>query len=355
MDAARWGGIVALIWLVAGRASAGAVPLPDPGEQLAGIFVIGAATARDARVDVRCEGAGFEDPAARCAVRVSFVVVADDALELRATTPELVFERPRTMRGELRIDGERLDGTVTRAPGSETRVELAATFELAVTRDWRGTPWIAEPMLTRHFLFGESAAIARRGDGIVGPLVAGAGLRVQGTIEAHVDVPGGVEVWVGEQVVDGDARVTSAELDLRVGLAAPPTFDALVANGGPVLGLGWRGTTRDGDGDGRFELRLGYELALAEYVFGALAFETDFESIMESLVIEIVAPGVAFFVPSVSAGVGVVARQLGTRDADAALRLRLGAVYFSLGVSVDFDYWPAIGDWTTSVVVRLSL
>jgi len=59
--------------------------------------------------------------------------------------------------------------------------------------------------------------------------------------------------------------------------------------------------------------------------------------------------------PSASAGVGFVARQLGPRDADAAFRVRLGVGVWVVGVSADFDYWPAIGEWTASLRARVSL
>ena len=83
--------------------------------------------------------------------------------------------------------------------------------------------------------------------------------------------------------------------------------------------------------------------------------ETDLDSLYESLLVEFSLPGLIFAVPGLGVGVGAVARQLGDRDADAALRVRVSAQWFAVGLVADFDYWPVLGRWTGVVRARVSL
>jgi len=134
----------------------------------------------------------------------------------------------------------------------------------------------------------------------------------------------------------------------------PEGEPSVIQHGGPVLALGTRLDLSDED-DRRFLFRGAYELAVASYFIGSVSFESDFDSIYESVVIEAASPELLIVLPSLSAGVGFVARQLGNRDADAGLRLRTGINFIAVGVTMDFDYWPTIGDWTAVIAGRISL
>ena len=54
-------------------------------------------------------------------------------------------------------------------------------------------------------------------------------------------------------------------------------------------------------------------------------------------------------------GLGLVLTQLGPRDADAALRIRLALSSYVLGVITDFDYFPSTGTWTAGVAARVGI
>mgnify|MGYP001598565147 CR=1 FL=1 len=163
-----------------------------------------------------------------------------------------------------------------------------------------------------------------------------------------------MHVSVGAEPVLGIADVVAPRPSLALGVSGGGSDDSIVQHGGPYLAMGLRGTTAPDD-EGRFALRVGYELALVEHVIGSIAFETDFDSILESVLVEIASPELAILIPSFAAGVGLALRQLGQRDADAALRLHIGANVLSAGVAVDLDYWPAIADWTLTAVARVSV
>ena len=165
----------------------------------------------------------------------------------------------------------------------------------------------------------------------------------------------------GEEEVVG-AGVDERQLAHRVGGVVAQ--DAARRAGRTGLGLrevvhrevgGDVGTVAGGARNDRPMLRVAYEAGLGPWVFVSASFETDFDSILQSAVIDVATPQVLIFLPSLRAGTGVVARQLGPRDADVGVRLRLGASMFAAGGDVDFDYWPAIDEWTMTGALRISL
>ena len=223
---------------------------------------------------------------------------------------------------------------------------------LAITAEHRDDIFVLVPIRARHMFLGESTATRAEGDGAYGTLIEGA--VVSGPIRVHVEAPPELFVNVAGQTVESDAELPPETTNIALVLPAPEHEAQPIQDGGPLLLLGARFDLFREDG-GNFLLGGGYEVGIADYVLASLSFETNFESIMESLVVEIATPELLVIFPSLAAGVGVVARQLGNRDADAALRLRVGFNVMSVGVVSDFDYWPAIGDWTASMSCRLSI
>jgi len=96
------------------------------------------------------------------------------------------------------------------------------------------------------------------------------------------------------------------------------------------------------------------QVAAEEHFIASLWFETDTESISEALLIEVAAPGL-FILPSLAVGVGVVATQLGPRNADAALRIRMTSSSWGLGFVSDFDYFPSTGTWSAGLAGRFGI
>jgi hypothetical protein len=124
------------------------------------------------------------------------------------------------------------------------------------------------------------------------------------------------------------------------------------ANGGPALVLG--GQLRTDAPGGTPLLGLGYEVGLIEHLVLSLWFETTFQAIAQSLILELVSPGF-FILPSVAAGLGVVVTQLGPRGVDAALRLRFTVSTFAVGLVADFDYFPSDGSWNIGIAGRVGM
>lgn len=311
------------------------LPVPWPG-----LEVTGPARVRDASIVVACSEGGLAPVA--CEVRARFVLVSD----VGATA---------VVRGEptdLRVDGAP-STAFTVEPGVPVQIELAVGRELSVDEEPVDS-YVMSPLWMRHVLLGETDSFRHQGQSVSGALVWGDELLVEGAVAIEAHDTGEVAVSLdGRPIVGSDAlevRFVDVALQRQVDVTPP----GLLRNGGPTLGLGGRFDLFRDD-EGRFLLRAGYEVALTEYFFMGLEVETDFESLMESLTLEAASPSLLVIFPGVFGGVGVVARQLGNRDADAALRLRAGVQFPVVSFVGDFDYWPTIGDWTGSMVVRLSI
>lgn len=342
------------VLLATGTASASA---PRPPPSLAHLRVTGEAVLRDVSVTVRCHEPDRRGHAAHCRVSATYELGALGTVMLRAqdTWPD---EEPPG----LQLDGKPFHGASaerTLSEGERVRVVIEDSVELTAGHRFDGWPRSVRPHLVRHPVLGRTLGPWHEED-VDGALAKGSRIHVEGPIQADVE-PGPARISIGGQVVSGVRELEVPRPTVQVSLSAGPPEDTSwgpVRHGGPVLGFGSRrryGFPEDGGDSLRFLLRAGYELAFFDYLFASVWFETDFDSIMEVLLVEVASPELMVFVPSFSAGVGAVARQLGPRDADAALRLHVGGNILLLGISGDFDYWPAIGEWTASLSARISI
>lgn len=348
MDASRLAALVlpALLGLLAPTGVGASAGPPPPAPRPAGPVVFGEARVRDVQFAVRCEGAA---PPLACTLHATFSLVAVGEVRVEPSHAD------PTVGASLLVDDAPLgpDGR-TVAAGTTARVELAEPFTLSVHDTWRESFWEIAPMLARHPLLGESEAIEHRCDPFLAALVIGTRVTVEGTVHVDASAAGRARVAVDGQTVTGVLDVSTRSPSVDVSLYVPSTVP-LLRRGGPLLAVGVRYDLSLPSDQGRVLLRGGYEVGFTEWGFASLSFETDFASIMESVVVEAATPELLLFVPSLSAGVGIVARQLGGRDADAALRCRLGVGFPGIGVTGDLDYWPAVGSWTGTVVLRVSI
>ena len=159
----------------------------------------------------------------------------------------------------------------------------------------------------------------------------------------------------------GDVAANGRERRVTVTLALPPrdSVHGFVRAGGPVLAYGVRYSDVFTSGleglKDRGLVRGAWELGLGERGFVSAAIETDFDSVFESIVFDVATPDLMLTVPSLRVGGGLVARELGPRDADLGLRMRVGASVMLVGADLDLDYWPAIDDATLTSTLRVSL
>lgn len=339
--------LVLAILGVSSPALAAAMASPPPPPPPPALTVVGLATVRDVRVVVACDDRSGDLPAAECAVDVSFSITADEE-------PVHLEVEDRGRGGyELLVDAQPVSGVHTLEAGQASHVSLHLASSLAARRV-QEFQWIVPAMYVRHLVLGDVLAAHNEGAWFSTPALAGMRITVDGPVEVETTVPDFVNVSVGAEAVVGHASLDIPRPTIAIGITAPPIDHGPIQPGGPLLAAGVRFDMSNSSDDGRFLLRAGYEVGFAEHFFVSVAFETDFESIMESLVIEAATPAV-LIIPSMFAGVGVVARQLGPRDADAALRLRVGTTLLVVGLYGDFDYWPAIGEWTMSATLQASI
>lgn len=316
------------------RASAAAMAEPVVEPPRPGLLVVGTAVLERAHVSVDCS----HDPVARrarCRVVATGTLRAVSEIELLPPGPEAELA--------LTMDGAPLEAPLTLAAGTVVAVEALASRELAITEREDDVPWILLPNRARHLLLGESTSLHREDGYADAALFEGNALEIAGEVTLDAAHASRVEASRSEQATG-----------LAVGLVlpAPPDADPILQSGGPYVGGGFWGPI-SGEG-GRGELRVGYELSIVDWVIVGVGFETDFDSIAETLLVELATPEIAIIIPSLSVGVGAVFRQLGPREPDAALRLALGYQYSALGAYVSFDYWPTIADWTMAAGGRLS-
>lgn len=322
------------------------------------VHIDGEATVRDMRAVVRCDTRWFLERTAECTVRARFEVVARGALTF------VVNERAAG--DEVRFDGRRTVGTRLES-GGHVQVEVSARRTFSTRLRWKNGPWVLPPMVSRHPFLGDTEATEHRGGDASIALCGGGAVTYEG--EVALDAQGDRRVrsaaWQGSGAVmattpvlrteseGGGERAQESVMGVSMSLAGREDHRGVFQNGGPVLSLGARSPLQ---GEGlRFLLRGAYEVGLAEYFFGSVSVETDFESVFESFVVDVASPELLIVIPSFHAGVGMVARQLGTRPPDFGLRLRVGGGIPSVGGDVDFDYWPEISGWTLSTVFRLGM
>lgn len=316
------------------RAQAAATPEPYVEPPRPGLLVVGNAVLERMHVSIDCS----HDPVARSA---SCLVVATGTLRA-VSDVELVPPRPE-VELDLTLGGVPLEAPLTLAAGTTVTVEARTARGLAISEHEDDAPWVLLPNRVRHVLFGESTALHRSAGYADAALFEGNTLEIAGEVTLDTSRAG---------PVDGTQSAQATGLTIGLVLPAPTEADPIVQNGGPYVGGGfWGSVTEEG---GRGELRVGYELSIVDWVIVGLGFETDFDSIAETVLVELASPELAVIIPSVSVGIGAVFRQLGARDADAALRLALGYQYFAFGAYVSFDYWPTIADWTMAAGGRLS-
>jgi hypothetical protein len=331
---------IALVVLLPLRASAAGTPAPAPPVPLPGFVVTGPASVEDVHVTIACAGTNLADDSSLCHVEVHATLRAIAAVQIRL---------PET--GTTTIAGDVVTGFLALAPGRVASLTLAFDRDLTVETHDADSPWILPAPRARHLLLGESSASRREGDFASGELFGGAEVVIVGPLQVDAS-PGAVHARIGGIVVDGHADVVDPRGAITLDVSANEEPARVLQNGGPFVGLGIWGPL---DGDGLVALRVGYEIAFFDWVLASLSFETNFDSIAESVLVEVATPELAILIPSISIGVGAVLRQLGDRDADVALRLATGYQYACMGAYADFDYWPDVGGWTLAVGGRISI
>jgi len=334
--------------------AAAAPPPPPPPVPLTALAAHGRVALEDVSVTVRCDVSGHPAPSGSCHVEAHFALVAVGPTRLDRFEPARPGwgpepDAPRIVDGE----GEPLSTPLELARGERVAVRVSATRRLRT--EVEPTLFLMmSPMTMRHLLLGESREVRRRGDGVSGALVEGQAVEVRGPVHVDATDAGPVVVGLAGEEVVGVARRAVDRVGLSLTLEPDPGSELPIQPGGPVLLAGAAGPLDASDDELRFSLGAAYELGVTDYLFVSAAFETDFHSIMESVVVEAASPFI-LLLPGVFAGAGVVFRQLGDRDPDAAFRIRLGAQMPVVGVAADLDYWPTIGEWTGSIRARLSL
>ncbi|MFO0607152.1 MAG: hypothetical protein U0324_28580 [Polyangiales bacterium] len=320
------------------------------------VALSGRAVVRGAWARVRCDVLVLTETFATCRVEARFDVAMPDGGSL---TPNASPD------DAIRFDGAPAQAQAVPAGGT-VRVTLTATRGLSTDTRWRGGPWVLSPLAARHPFFGEASDVAHTGGNAAVTLYAGEDVTQAGEVALDADGDGVVtvradpfeapfrrrEAYTTTVPDEPPARVErGASVSMSLGAREAPERSAL-RNGGPVLAFGMRGPVDRELSRGLY--RVGWEVALFEYVFVQGALETDGDSLFESAVVDVSSPELAVIVPSLRLGVGAVARQLGPRPADGALRLRVGGNLLPMGFDVDFDYWPAVTEWTLTVACRLS-
>ncbi len=319
-------------------------------------MILGEAEVDDIHIDVRCERYG--EVSAMCEVHFTALVRAETEVSLRwrdplsaSVTRNGIWRRVSTANewcpdGGTTVDDEPLFEPLVVGAGHQVRlrsyrrVQVGGGSDLAMR--WLFLP---TPLFTRHPFFGEHDPLSH-GVSDVAPRVAfvtGDRTLVRPS-HFHLAHQGDVVVRVGERIVEDHeiAHARSLTLEFR------PTVP-MIRNGGPVLIAG----VSDFGGARAPNIGLAYEFRLASdfvLVSGELAIDLNPVALFESVVIEL--GGSLFW--TASAGVGVVMRQLGDRDADVGARIRFAINLWLPGVMFDIDLWPSQGTATFSMRGRLS-
>lgn len=321
-------------------------PLPRPTPPTT-LVVEGALVVTSADIHVACGSFDFIGIEATCRVTAR--------LHVRAThTTRLSFSSALAPSDTFVIDGMPLAGAHTIGEGQERELFVRVDRSLSASPHVEESPYVLSAAFTRHPLLGEHRSMGTASAGATIEILPGAHLG--GTLHLDARSRGVVEVRLGERVVDStfDTQDVGALETITLHLERDRTHEGSLANGGLFATLGVAMSLTEARE--QLTAALGWELVLESAFFVSLALGTDGSAITESLIVEIASPSPLFIVPSFGAGVGVVARQLGDRAPDAALRLRLSAqTPLFLGVVCDLDYWPSIAEATLTVAARLSL
>jgi hypothetical protein len=328
-------------------ALAAASPPPPAPVPLPGLVVTGPAVAEDVHVDVRCAGTSLTDASSLCRVVVHARLHAgSERVEVRID--DVAGSATTT------IDGDAAGAFFALVPDQSVSIELAYQRDLSISTHDADAPWILPAPRARHLVLGESTSTHRSGDAASGELFGGQDVAIVGPIHVQADVAA-VSVRIGSDAVTSGTRdVVDARGTIALAIDPGPDPDRVVQNGGPWLGAGVWAPLEGSDG-GRFAMRVGYEIGIVDWIVASIDLETDFDSIAQSVLVEVATPELAILVPSISVGIGAVVRELGNRNADAALRVALGYQFACVGAYIDFDYWPSIDGWTLQAGGRLSI
>lgn len=298
-------------------------------------------------VHVSCGSFDFIGVYASCRVR--------GRLRMRASTDVRIrLDGALDASESFLLEGQPLAGTHAIARGSERELYVDLERSMDASPDAEESPYVLSAAFTRHPLLAEHRSMGTASDGAHIDLLPGA--RLEGVLRLDARSRGVVRVELGDREVHGLDRATGPGLlpTLSLHLSRDRTHEGPIANGGLHVLVG-ASSVLDG-GDGSLVVAGGYEWILESAYFVSLTVGVVGDALTEAFVVEIASPAPLYIVPSFGAGVGVVARQLGDRAADAALRLRLSAqaVMFG-GVVCDLDYWPSIGGFTLTIAGRISL
>lgn len=340
--------LVLCVWLLLDVASVharAASPAPEPPPGFPTIASEHALVVEAGRVHVRCGAFDFIGVIATCRVTASLRVRVehDDVLASRAEPGDVVL-----------LDGRPLAATRFVRAGTVLTLHVQGERSLDVSPDAEESPYVLSAAFTRHPLAGEHREMGTASTGTDLSFLAHA--RLEGVVEIDARDRGLVSVRVGERTIGTAAELRAPDVlaDLRLHLERDRTHERPLANGGPYAILGSRLSLSDAPE--QLVFALGYEVILENAFFASLSIGTDGASLSEALVVEIAAPDPLYILGSFGAGVGVVFRQLGAREADAALRLRLSwQLPMLFGVVADLDWWPSIEEATITVGARLSL
>ncbi len=315
-------------------------------------------------VSIACGGFEFVDAWVTCTVDAALHLSTDDGVRLTVVrSPErsevpleahaivIPDEHPDDV---VMLGGHPLVDTAALAPGMSRTLVVHATRSLHGTFDANDYLVFSSP-LTRHPLLSESHAFDYQGDALEVALLHG-DVQVTGPVRFDARHTSAVEVRLATMRVADVRELLRGNRDIAFSIALDRDreYDGPIANGGISFLVATR-TNLDLDGGDQLLLAVDYEVILHDFIYASLALATDFESLFESLVVEVATPDILLILPSVSVGVGLVARQLGERSAEAALRLRVGGAWPMLGVRVDVDYWPDGGQWTMTAGLRIGL
>ena len=353
------------------QASAAPPPVVHARDPMPTIAVEGDLQVTRGEITVSCGLVEFVDAWATCSIEATLRLSTDGGARL--TREPLAMEPPpeaveaaSEMREHVAVivdahpddvvllGGRPFTGTLALGPGMSRTLVIRATRELHGAFDSNDYLVFSAPV-TRHPLLSESHAFAYSNDAWGVELLRG-DFAVTGPVRLDARNTTGLEVKLGERRVNDVCTLPLGRepIALSVALHRDRDHEGPVANGGLAL-LGATRENLDREEGERALVAVEYAVVLHDFVFASASIATDFDSVFESLVLEVATPDLIFLIPSLSAGLGVVVRELDDRNADAALRARFIATWPMLGLQIDLDYWPDLGQWTSTLGLRVGL
>lgn len=336
------------------HASAAPPPTIHLRDAIPSIAVEGDLEVTRGTITIACGGFEFVDAWVTCTIDASLQVQTDAGAVLTLEVPSI--DPPRVEahaivipdahpEDSVTLGGRPLIGTAALTSGMSRTLVIHATRNLHGAFD-SNDYLVLSSALVRHPLLSESHTFDYEGD-IVDVVLLHGDVRITGPVCLDARQTSAVEVRLAASRVADVRELPRGQGDMvfSIALNRERDHEGPIANGGVSVLLATR-TSLDLDGESALLLAVAYEVIVHDFIFVSLGLATDFDAVFESLVVEVATPNVLFMIPSLSVGLGVVARQLGERSADAALRLRVGGSWPMLGVSVDVDYWPDLGQWT---------